>query len=353
MNLISILSVLAAASWLGIIGAIALMVARAARGEGTKGSVGLIIIATVVAVALNVLSSGLVFIEPTERGVVVSAVPGQEGIRSESIPPGLNWIVPIFDRVVTYPTYRQEYTMSIAPGEGQRTGDDSVEARTSDGQIVLVDATVIFALNPSKIVTVHKDWQDTYTDGLVRPLARGIIRDAVSTFGIEEVYSTERLTLTENIRAELERKLEVEGVLLIDLVLRNIAFSAEYSDSVEQKQIAEQLAQQAIFVVQQREQEAEQARKVAQGEADARVIRAEGEALSVVIQAEAAAEARLIQALAESEALRLLGAAIEEYPDVLLLQYIQKLAENITVMLLPSNNPFLFPLPDLETGEVP
>ena len=232
MNLINILSILAAASWLGIIGAIALAVARAARGEGVKGSSGLIIVAVVVAVALNILSSGLVFIEPTERGVVVSAVPGQQGIRSEALQPGLSWIVPFFDRVVTYPIFRQEYTMSIAPGEGQITGDDSVEARTSDGQIVLVDATVIFALDPNEVVTIHKAWQNTYTDSLVRPLARGIIRDAVSRFGIEEVYSTERLTLTENITAELGRKLDVEGILLIDFVLRNIAFSAEYSASV-------------------------------------------------------------------------------------------------------------------------
>ncbi len=50
-----------------------------------------------------------------------------------------------------------------------------------------------------------------------------------------------------------------------DFVLRNIAFSPEYAASVEQKQIAEQLAQQAAFVVQQRKQEAEQARKTARG----------------------------------------------------------------------------------------
>ena len=241
--------------------------------------------------------------------------------------------------------------MSISPGEGQIAGDDSVEARTADGQIVLVDATVIYALKPNEVVNIHRAWQDTYTLGLVRPLARGIIRDAVSKFGIEEVYSTERLTLTEDIRAELARKLDAEGILLVDLVLRNIAFSREYSDSVEQKQIAEQLAQQAVFVVQQREQEALQLIAISDGEAQAAVRIALGFAESLLIRVQAEADARLIESSAEAEALRLLGQAIEEYPDVLLLQYIQKLAENITVMLLPANNPFLLPLPDLNGGQ--
>jgi len=59
-------------------------------------------------------------------------------------------------------------------------------------------------------------------------------------------------------------------------VLRNISFSPEYAASVEQKQIAEQQAQQAKLTVEQRKQEAEQARQVAQGVADAVVIKSQG-----------------------------------------------------------------------------
>ena len=72
---------------------------------------------------------------------------------------------------------------------------------------------------------------------------------------------------------------------------------------------------------------------------------AQAEAEALLINAAAEAEARLIKAEAEAEALALLGAAIAENPDVLTLQYIEKLAPNISVMLLPSDNPFLFTLP--------
>ena len=345
MNIVTVIQGLAAASWLAFFGVIVYAVMKAARDRTVKSSVPMVVIVLISAVVFNLASAGMVFVEPTERGVVISAL-GEGGVRSEALQPGLNWVVPFFDRVVKYPISRQTYTMSIAQLEGEKLGDDFVEARTSDGQVVYVDASVIFVIDPNEVVKVHIDWQSTYKDGLIRTLSRGSIRDGVSAYGIEEIYSTQRAALTESITQTLSEKLQNEGFVLIDFVLRNIAFSTEYSASIEQKQIAEQQAQQAFFVVEQRKQEAEQARQAAQGLADAEVIRAEGQASALIIQAQAQAEARLVQAEAEAQALQLLGQAIATNPDVLSLQYIEKLSENITVMLLPADSPFILPLPD-------
>jgi regulator of protease activity HflC (stomatin/prohibitin superfamily) len=230
--------------------------------------------------------------------------------------------------------------MSIAAIEGQVQGDDSVAARTSDGQEIFVDASVIYAIDPVQVVQLHIDWQDRYTLELVRPLARGIIRDAVSQFGVEEVYSTNRFELVDQIKESMTLKLQPNGITLAEFVLRNITFSPEYAASVEQKQIAEQLAQQAAFVVEQRRQEAEQARQVAEGAADAAAIRAEGQA-----------RARILEAEAEKQALELIASALEDNPDLLTYQYITKLAPGVQVMLVPNNAPYLLPLPTLESAE--
>ena len=347
MNIASVIGAVASLSWLLVIGAVAITVLRASRGRGTKGAGTMIIVAVVLALVLTTVSQGLVFVQPQERGVVISALPGAQGVRQQALPSGLNWIVPYFESVIPYSISRQTYTMSSTSTEGQVQGDDSVQARTADGQIVFVDGSVIFALNPTEVVGIHVNWQNTYDIGLIRPLARGIIRDVVSEFGIEEVYGSRRAEAEVKITEEMVFKLDEEGFILVDFVLRNISFSDEYAASVEQKQIAEQLAQQAVFVVEQRRQEAEQARQTAQGAADAVAIAAEGQARAVVIAAQSEAEARLIQAEAEAQALRMLAEAIRDSPDVLTLEYIQKLAPNISVMLLPSDNPFLFPLPQI------
>jgi regulator of protease activity HflC (stomatin/prohibitin superfamily) len=345
MDLITIVGVLAGVSWLAVLGAIGFTVVAASRGRGVRSGIIITVIVFIFAVALNTASAGLVFIQPYERGVVITVASG--GIRPVELQPGLNWIIPFAENVIAYDTSNQTYTMSIAPQEGQLTGNDSVEARTSDGQVVHVDASVIFSVDPADVIDVHIAWQNNYVDNLVRPVARGVIRDAVSQFEIAEVYSTNRLELTEFMRQQLEIKFQEGGLILKDFVLRNIAFSDEYSASVEQKQIAEQLAQQAAFVVDQRKQEAEQARQVALGLADAAVTKAEGEATAAVIAATAEAEARLIQAQAEAEALEMLAEAIAVNPDVIILEYIQKLAPNISVMLVPSENPFLLPFPEV------
>lgn len=351
MNITVVISAIAGIAWLAVVGLLALTVIRASRNQAYKGTATALVLTVILALVLSTLSRGLVFIKPEERGVVISAL--QEGVRPEALTPGLKWVVPYFEDVITYPISRQTYTMSIAAEEGAIRGDDSVEARTSDGQVILVDASIIFAIDPTKVVDVHVMWQDQYINNLVRPQARGVIRDAVSQFGVEEVYSVKRMELLEMMTEQMSEKIEEGGLVLVDFVLRNITFSDEYADSVEQKQIAEQLAQQAAFVVEQRKQEAEQARQTAQGQADAAVIAAEGRAESLLIETQAQAEARLIQAEAEAEALLMIAGALEQNPDLITYEYIDKLSPGIQVMLVPNDNPFLLPLPSLEQQTTP
>jgi len=360
MNITMVISAIAGLSWVLVVAILVFLVIRASRQQPIKGMTTVLVITLVFALLLNTISAGLVFIEPQERGVVISAI--QKGVRADALQPGLNWVVPYFENVVKYSISRQTYTMSIASEEGDIRGDDSVQARTADGQVVLVDASIIFSIDPTKMVDVHIKWQDQYVNNLVRPQVRGVIRDAVSQFKVEEVYSAKRAELSEQLNQKMSVKLEEEGLLLVDFVLRNITFSDEYAASVEQKQIAEQKAQEAAFVVQQRKQEAEQARQTAQGQADAavidsqgkaqsRIIAAEADAEAVVIQAKAEAEARLIQAEAERQALELIAEALATNPDLLSYEYIQRLAPGIQVMLVPNDNPFLLPLPSLDTTE--
>ena len=340
MNVATLLSALATVAWVAALVVIGLAIVRAARGQKFKAAGAIVIGMIVLALVLTTISAGLVFIQPTERGVVITV--GEGGVRKEALQPGLNWVVPFLENVIPYPISRQTYTMSIAPEEGAIRGDDSVEARTSDGQIVRVDASVIFSINPTQVVDAHIKWKGQYIDNLVRTVSRGVIRDAVSQFGVEEVVTIERFALLDSIQTELDAAFDEGSLILHDFVLRNIAFSDEYAASVEQKQIAEQLAQQAALIVQQREQEAEQARQVAEGLADAAVIEAEGRALARVIEAEA-----------EAEALNLIAAALQGNPDLLTFEYIQKLGPGIQVMLIPSDNPFLLPLPELGSGLTP
>jgi regulator of protease activity HflC (stomatin/prohibitin superfamily) len=338
MNVASFIKIFASVAWLAFIGMIAIIILRASRSKNIKGAITILLVVLVAALVLSSVSAGLVFIQPEERGVVISAIQ-PTGYRLQPLQPGLRWIIPFFETVVTYPISRQTYTMSIAPNEGTIQGDDSITARTADGQEIFVDASVIYAIDPAKVVKVHIDWQNRYDQELVRPLARGVIRDVVSQYRVEEVVTSKRVEMITQISADMDQKLQDNGLSLVNFILRNITFSPEYAASVEQKQIAEQQAQQAAFVVEQRRQEAEQARQVAQGQADA-----------VVINSKGAADARIIQAQAEAQALQLIADALKNNDKLLLYQYINQLAPGIQVMLVPNDNPYLLTLPSLPTA---
>jgi regulator of protease activity HflC (stomatin/prohibitin superfamily) len=223
--------------------------------------------------------------------------------------------------------------MSSTTSEGQVQGDDSIQARTKDGQQIFIDASVIYAVDPTQLIPLHIAWQNRYEENVVRPVARAAIRDAVSQFGVEEIVSTKRADLEGTITDTIRKSLAANHITLTDFLLRNIRFSDEYAKAVEQKQIAEQQAQQAKFVVEQKKQEAEQARQTAQGSADAAVIAAKG-----------AAEARLVQADAEAKANDLLSKSLT--PTLLQYQYILKLAPGVQTIFVPSGNQFILPLPN-------
>ena len=335
MDIANLVQGLATLVWLAALGALGYVVFNAARGRKFGGGAAVIVGVVALALVLSTAAAGLVFVEPEERGVVISSLqPG--GLRPQVLAPGLHWVIPFAERVRTYQISRQTYTMSGSASEGQISGDDSVRARTKDGQDVFIDASVIYAVDPFNIVSLHVSWQDRYEEGVIRPVARGIMRDTASQYGVEEIVSSKRAEMEALITQELAAKLAENDLVLVDFVLRDINFSPEYAAAVEQKQIAEQQAQQSAFVVEQRRQEAEQARVTAQGQADSAIIAAEGRAQATVLQAQA-----------EAEALELIGATLQDNPEVLSFRYIDKLAPNVQVIYLPSDSQqFILPLPE-------
>lgn len=269
-------------------------------------------------IGLGLLSLAVVFVEPPQVGVVVSAVsPG--GLRPQSLRGGLHLIIPLLEEAKLYPVYWQTYTMSSKPEEGEQLGDDSIRARTSDGQEVRLDCSVIFRINIDQVVLLHIDWQDRYIQDLIRPVVRGVVRTQVSQFTVEEVNSSARKNLESTLDRLLREAFADKGIILDQFLLRDISFTPEYAASVEQKQVA-------LEGQLQKQYEAEQLRRLARGKADAIEIEAE----------------------AQANALRLIGQSLEENRDLVTYHYVEKLSPGIRVMLVPSNNPLILPLPSLD-----
>ncbi|GAB4503028.1 MAG: hypothetical protein Fur0043_00200 [Anaerolineales bacterium] len=335
MNIASTIKALGSFLWLILFALLVVIGVRTGRKQNVKGLSTLTMIILVASLLMTVIGAGLIFIEPYEVGVVVTII-GEGGMRPAPLGPGLHWIVPFVERVERFSTSRQTFTMARTASDGESIGDTTVEARTSDGQRIFVDSSVIYEIDPHTVIELFQKWRHEYEEGLIHPETRGIIRDAVSQYSVDEVVSTKRFDMTAQITENLKKVMAENGLTLVDFVLRDITFTEEYAQSIEQKQIAEQQALQAKFVVESKKQEAEQARQIAQGQADAAVISAKG-----------AAEARLIEAQAEAQALQYIADVLRANPALLQYQYIEKLAPGVQTIFIPSGNQFILPLPNI------
>ena len=323
-----VLSVLALAGLVAASFGVFMILQAVSRNEPARSGAILTVIGVIVAAVFFILGAGVVEIQPAEVGVVFNVLSGD--LAETPLGPGLHIIIPGIQEVTIYSTSQQEYTMAGEVSDGAVRGDDAVVALTQDGQQVRLDVTIIYRISPSNANDVHVKWQDRYVNGLIRPALRNQTRAALTRFRVEQIYGAEHDELEQEIETGVRDLLEPDGFQVMNVLIRNIAFSPEYVASIEQKQVAQQQAQEAEFRVRQREQEAEQVRALAQGDADAAVIRAEGEA----------------------QALQLINEQLSQNPLLLQWRYIEELGANVQLMIIPSNSPFLFDLESLmaQTG---
>jgi regulator of protease activity HflC (stomatin/prohibitin superfamily) len=180
---------------------------------------------------------------------------------------GLNIINPLVD-VHVIDTKTQNYTMSGVHDEGDREGDDAIRVLTADGLEVVIDLTVLYRVLASEAPNIVKQTGLDYKDKIVRPVTRTKIRDNAVYFTAIDLYSTKRDEFQTRIFKTIEQNFRQRGLVLEQLLVRNITLPQNVKTSIEEKIKAEQEAQKMQFVLQRETQEAERKRVEAQGIAD-------------------------------------------------------------------------------------
>jgi regulator of protease activity HflC (stomatin/prohibitin superfamily) len=223
----------------------------------------------------GVRSVGVVFIVIGALTACVKQIDaGQIGVSSlfgkvsnEVLTPGLNFINPLVN-VYNVDIKTLNYTMSGVHNEGEKEGDDAIRVLTSDGLEVTIDLTVLYRVVGTEAPRLIRETGLDYKDKIVRPLTRTKIRDNAVYFTAIDLYSTKRDQFQNRIFTSIEADFKKRGLILEQLLLRNITLPNNVKTSIEEKIKAEQDAQKMEFVLQKEKQEAERKRVEAQGIAD-------------------------------------------------------------------------------------
>jgi regulator of protease activity HflC (stomatin/prohibitin superfamily) len=212
---------------------------------------------------IGFISSCIVQIGTGEVGVQILF----GNVQNATLASGLHFINPLMD-VQKLDIKTQNYTMSAVHNEGAKEGDDAIRVLTSDGLEVIMDLTVLYKVVPSAAPDILRRTGIDYTDKIVRPLTRTMIRDNAVYYDAVSLYSTKRDEFQNRIFNSIEVDFKKRGLLLEQLLIRNITLPQSVRTSIEQKISAEQDAQKMQFVLQKEKQEAERKRLEAQGIAD-------------------------------------------------------------------------------------
>ena len=188
---------------------------------------------------------------------------------------GLNVVNP-FVEVSEMDIKTQNYTMSSVATEGDKTGDDAIRVLSADGLEVVIDLTVLYSVIPSEAPRIYREIGLDYKNVVVRPITRTKIRDNAVYYDAVALYSNKRDEFQVKISQGIEKDFKSRGLILEQLLVRNITLPTAVKAAIESKINAEQDAQKMQFVLQKERQEADRKRVEAQGIADyQRIINSE------------------------------------------------------------------------------
>jgi len=216
-----------------------------------------------VVIALGVLTACVIQIEAGQVGV--QKLFGK--VQTEVLNSGLHFINPLVD-VVKLDIKTQNYTMSGVQDEGHKAGDDAIRVLSADGLEVTIDLSVLYRVVPNETPKLLSETGENYEDKIVRPITRTRIRDNAVYYDAVALFSGKRDEFQQRIFKTIEGDFSKRGLLLENLLVRNITLPQSVKATIEQKINAEQDAQKMQFVLQKEKQEAERKRVEAQGIAD-------------------------------------------------------------------------------------
>ncbi|MFC1981846.1 prohibitin family protein [Chloroflexota bacterium] len=283
-----------------------------ARLGGNVGTIigAVLIVASIIAASFTTVPAG-------HRGVVIrfSAVTG--GILNE----GLQTKLPFIDSVEKMSVQTQKYEA------------DSL-AVTNDLQDVSTTIALNWHLDPGMASEVYRTLGLEFIDRIAAPAIQETIKQVTAKYNAEDLI-LRRDEVKAAITDSLSNRLFERGIITETLSITNFQFSETFTAAIEAKVAAEQAVLEATNKLERVKVEAQQRQAEAKGEADARINKAIGEAeyIRVVTEAQVAANKDIAESLT---------------PEVLQYILLDRLGEDIKVMVIPSGQGLDLVLPDLQ-----
>jgi regulator of protease activity HflC (stomatin/prohibitin superfamily) len=349
-----------------------------------------------IALSIIVIPEGMAAVRVSQLG----------GTQPGTLYSGVHFIRPLLDKVVLFDTRDQLFT--TGNGKALKTHEVNpanmnptlLKVQAREGLTVGLAITVRYRLDPARLDYILDNLPQPVEKELVPPIVASSWRELVPNYTVRDVFSARREEVRRKASDMITRKLAADGIVVKEVMLRDIQLPPEYAKGLESLLLKEQendrmgveteIQQKQVRIAElQAEAAKAQQVKVAEGQAQVRVLQAKGEAdamkyllplkkeqieqskleaqarkESTVKNAEAAAQAKLIDSKAEMERRKLLadaeaqrirvtaaadadrmraeGVIIKQNPLLINKIVVVRLSDKLQIMMVPADGKFFF-----------
>jgi regulator of protease activity HflC (stomatin/prohibitin superfamily) len=232
------------------------------------------------------LGQSFVVVPSGRAGVLVSQI---SGTLPGTLFPGVHWIVPLIQSVTLYDTREKVFTTVLA--DDPKTKAESLKVQTKEGLQVGMAIAVRYRLDPRRLDYIHANLPQPIEEQIVPPVVAGVFRQVVPNYLVREVFASRREEVRKLAADAIQKKLAADGLLVKEVILRDIQLPPEYAKGLEALLLKEQESDRMGVEVEIRQKMVRTAELEAEADRVRRVKQAEGEAQIVVISAKAQADA--------------------------------------------------------------
>ena len=345
------------------------------------------------------VSAAIVIVPAGTAGVRVSQT---RGTLAGTLYPGVHFVMPLVERVELFNTRDQLFTTGISEDSSAKkpVKGDALRVQAKEGLILGLAITIRYQIDPKKLDYIEANLPQPLEKEIVPPVVATTWRELVPSYTVREVFSSKREEIRQHAAELIRKRLAADGVVVKEVMLRDIELPEEYAKGLESLLLKEQendrmgveteIHQKQVKVAE-ADAEAEKVREVkqAEGQASVKVLQAKGEADAMqyllplkekqiqqskleaearkeatVKNAEAAGEAKLIDskaemerrkllAQAEAERIRLTAAAdaermtsesaiLKQNPLLINKIVAERLSDKLQIMMVPADGKFFF-----------
>ena len=245
----------------------------------------------VAAVLPIVLASGIVVVPSGMGGVRISQT---SGTLPGTLYPGAHFLTPLAESVVLFDTRDQIFTTgAVEDGKGaaKQIPGESLKVQAKEGLAVGLAITVRYRLDARHLDYIQNNLPQPVEKEIVPPVVASAWRELVPNYTVREVFATKREEIRKKAADQITQKLAADGIVVKEVMLRDIQLPPEYAKGLEDLLLKEQEDDQMAVQTDIQQKQVRIAELQAEATKAQQVKQAEGEAQVRVLQAKAEADA--------------------------------------------------------------